>query len=253
MRTGAPLPASAGVACWSPAPHTGAFCICLPNFHTNHCAATTSPGFQLRCPLLRERCPTHPVTPISHPALLSSHHLSLNHLSPVRTGDPWQEGLCLFASCVSCGSFRGWDTSSPGSSCPRLLPQEDDNSQFISDLVPKLTHATAEDLAGHFPPKKSILSGSRQHPLLSSWLPSLTTSHTPAIQTSPDSVPRRPTFVVSLLWNALLRSGFSLRGPSRCHIFREEPSVNATPTQSHPPTSWFHQPLPGILFSLLPK
>lgn len=63
--------------------------------------------------------------------LFSSDHLSLNPLSPARTGDPWKEGLCLFASCVSCGSFRGWDNSSPGSSCPHLLPQED-NSQFIS-------------------------------------------------------------------------------------------------------------------------
>lgn len=116
-----------------------------------------------------------------------------------------------------------------------------------SSLLPKLTHAKAKDLTGHFPPKKYNLSGSQQHPLLSPWLPSLTT-YTPAIQTSPDSFPRRPTFVVSLLWNC-----FSLMGLSRCYIFREEPSVNATPTQSHPSTSWFHQPLPGILISLLPN
>lgn len=50
-----------------------------------------------------------------------------------------------------------------------------------SSLLPKLTYGTAKDLMGHFPPKKCILSGSQQHPLLSPWLPGLTTSYTPAI------------------------------------------------------------------------
>lgn len=69
VRADAPLPASAGVACRSPAAHAGAFCTCLPNFHTNrcicanHCAATTPLGSQLRCPLLREHCPARAVTP----------------------------------------------------------------------------------------------------------------------------------------------------------------------------------------------
>lgn len=99
-----------------------------------------------------------------------------------------------------------------------------------SSLLPKLTYGTAKDLMGHFPPKKCILSGSQQHLLLSPWLPGLTTSYTPAIQTSPDSFPRRPTFVVSLFFSLAFPSGAPPGATSsERSLLRMPPLLSPTP------------------------
>lgn len=59
--------------------------------------------------------------------------------------------LVLLAVASEAEAALAW-----GSFCPRPLPQEGGNSQFLSDLLSQSMQQPEIPLCGHFPPKECI-------------------------------------------------------------------------------------------------